>query len=115
MSLVFDNFAEREINGKTYKFSLRNKGMFLCERSLRNHNLLATIADQPFCSEDIYTLFKFSVLGGGHNLNDDEMFDLFIMANAELSIQGLIELIVEVLTKSGILGDSKKLQAALKA
>lgn len=115
MSLVFDNFAEREINGKIYKFTLRNKGMFLCERALRNQNLLATIADQPFSSEDLYTLFKYSAIGGGSNLNDDDMFDLFILATAELGMNGLMELIVEVLTKSGILGDSKKLLAALKA
>lgn len=112
--LVFDNYAEREIDGKVYKFTLRTKGIFLCERALRNHNLLETISQQPFSTEDLYTLFKFSALGGGTNLNDDEMFDFFIMANAELGIEGMTALIVEVLTKSGILGDAKKLQATLK-
>lgn len=114
MALVFDNFAERVIDGKSYKFTLRNKGIFLCERALRNGNLLATIADQPFASEDLYTLFKFSAIGGGNNFNEDEMFDFFILANAELGVEGMMELIVEVLTKSGILGNAKKLTAAMK-
>lgn len=112
--LVFDNYAERKIDGKVYKFTLRTKGIFLCERALRNHNLLETISHQPFSTEDLYTLFKFSALGGGIDLDDDEMYDFFIITNAELGIEGMTALIVEVLTKSGILGDAKKLQATFK-
>lgn len=115
MAIVFDNYAERTINDRVYKFTLRNKGVFLCERALRNHNLLATIADQPFSVEDMFTIFKFSAIGGGAKLNEDELYDLFIEASAELGPNGLMELLVEVLTKSGILGSAKKLQAATKA
>lgn len=114
MALVFDNFAEREIDGKVYKFTLRTRGVFMCERALINHNLLLTIANQPFASEDLFTLFKYSVLGGGQNLDDDAMFDLFIMANAQFGVEGMTELIVEVLMKSGILGSAKNPKATDK-
>lgn len=110
--LAFDNGTTRTIQGKTYTFTLRNRGVFECERHLQSKNLLSVASGQVLCTEDLFTLFKYSALGGGTVLDDDAMFELFLATIAELGYDGMTALIIDVFVASGILGNVKKPKAA---
>lgn len=111
--MVLDNFVEVEIEGKKYKLCLNNKCVFLAERELASGKLLMALADPPMSMGDMYTLFAYALQGGGNNLSDEKKFLLFIALNNEVGPIALFNIILEVVSKAGIIG--KNPQAAPKA
>lgn len=104
--MILDKYIEKTIGGKVYRFALPIKYVFKAERELVNRNLVTTMANYPLSIEDTFTLFKYSLMGGGQEKANAE--NLFYDAIDELTLPVVCELILEVLQKSGVFGKSKK-------
>ena len=70
--MVLDNYCEIEIDGKKYKMCLKNRCVFAAESELVNGNLLTTVANMPLSYQDMFTLFKWALIGGGQKFADDD-------------------------------------------
>lgn len=106
--MVLDTAIRKTINNKEYDFKLPIKYAFQCERELTTKNLLKMLAEPPCPVEDIYTVFKWSYLGGENKDNVDE---IFLSAMQEWGYVELMTFTYEVLQKSGLI-NTKNQQAA---
>ena len=115
--MVLDNYCEIEIDGKKYKMCLKNRCVFAAESELANGNLLTTVANMPLSFQDMFTLFKWALIGGGLKFaDDDEAFELYAKAVEELGSVVVFGKVYEAIQKSGLLSNgTKKVKAAEKA
>ena len=115
--MVLDNYCEIEIDGKKYKMCLKNRCVFAAESELANGNLLTTVANMPLSFQDMFTLFKWALIGGGQKFaDDDEAFELYVKAVEELGNVAVFAPVYVAIQKSGLLTNgTKKVKAAEKA
>lgn len=108
--MVLDVFKNVTIDGKEYKLGFPNKVLFRAEKETSSGNLIKMITTPPPSMGDTFVLFKYALIGGGHNLTEEEYDDLFNNAIAELGgYVGVSKIIVEALRKAA------PLQAQLQA
>ena len=108
--MVFDCYVTCHINGQDYKLGLPNRYLFAAERECSKGNLIKVMQDPPPSMGDIYILFKYALLGGGNNLNDEQIDELFNACMAEHNgFIGLTQIVFEVFAKAAPL--AKKVQA----
>ena len=115
--MVLDNYCEIEIDGKKYKMCLKNRCVFAAESELANGNVLTTVANMPLSFQDMFTLFKWALIGGGQKFaDDDEAFELYVKAVEELGSAAVFSQVYVAIQKSGLLSNgTKKAKAAVKA
>lgn len=107
--MVFDVYKTVVINGKEYKLGFPNDVLFEAEQRVAGGNLIKLIATPPPSIGDIYILFKYAVLGGGNNLNNTGIDELFNDAIAELGgIVGVGQIVLDVLAKAAPLQKGKE-------
>lgn len=111
--MVLDNFVEVEIESKKYKLCLNNMSIFRAEKELTSGKLLVTLSDPPLSMGDLFTLFKWALIGGGHKYDEEKYFSLFLGLNDEVGAIAVFNILLEVIQKAGIIG--KKPRAAKKA
>lgn len=102
--MVLDNYIEQEINGKTYKLCLCNKAIFQAERELTCGKLLVALADPPLSMGDLFTLFKWALIGGGEKVDEDQALELYLSLISEKGAIPVFNIILETLQKAEILG-----------
>lgn len=102
--MVLDNYVEVEIEGNKYKLCLRNKYAFMAEKELASGKLLVALSDPPLSMGDMFVLFKYSLLGGGHVLQESEYLNLFISLNSSVGAVGFFNIILETIQKAEIIG-----------
>lgn len=110
--MVLDKYVEVEIEGEKYKLCLNNICAFMAEKELASGKLMVALANPPLSLGDMFALFKYSLLGGGHKLTDEEYFSLFISLNNAVGPVGFFNIILEVIQKAELIG--KNPQAAKK-
>ena len=113
--MVLDKFVKMKIGKKQYNLSFPISTIFELEEEM-NQGFMKVIAQiQEAKIKDIYTLFKWAVIGGGHELTDEEIQELFLEAVDEAGYKVLITNILNAVVKSGIIGGQKKINAVLAA
>ena len=110
--MVLDNYVEVEIEGKKYKLCLKNVCAFMAEKELASGKLLVALAQPPMSLGDMFVLIKYAMLGGGHKLEEEEYFSLFISLIDAAGPVGVFNIILEVIQKAELIG--KNQQAAKK-
>lgn len=113
--MVLDSFVEIEIGGIKYKLCLKNKCAFAAEAELGEKNLMVALSKLPLSSRDAFVLFKWGLIGGGTELTDDAAFELYLEALQEKSNLELHNAILELIAKSGLVSEGKKVAAAKQA
>lgn len=111
--MVLDNYVEVEIDGAKYKLCLKNLYAFMAEKELASGKLLVALAHPPLAMGDLYVLFKYALMGGGHEFEEEKYFSLFISLNNAVGAVGFFNIILEVIQKAEIIGKNPK--AAKKA
>ena len=113
--MVLDRAVKMKIGKKQYNLAFPISAIFGLEEET-NQGLMKIIAQiQDPKITDIYTLFKWAVIGGDNALDDDEIQALFFDAIDEAGFEGLVTNILNAVVKSGIIGGQKKINAALAA
>lgn len=113
--MVLDRAVKMKIGKKQYNLAFPISAIFGLEEET-NQGLMKLIAQiQDPKVKDIYTLFKWAIIGGGQSLDEDEIQALFIEAIDEAGFEGLVTNILNAVVKSGIIGGQKKINAALAA
>lgn len=112
--MVLDREVILEIQDKKVNLCLPIKVLFKLERELNNKNLMVTLANQPLSMEDLYTIFKYCVIGGNNKdyTTEEDYEDLFLECLDELTYINTFNKVIETMTKSGVLGNVKKTQQA---
>ncbi len=112
--MVLDNFIEQEIGGRKYKLCLSNMAIFKAERELASGKLMLMLRDLPPSMGDLFTLFKWSLIGGGTVVSEEKAFELYLQLTSEVGSTAVFNIILETLKKAGILSENPK-QAAPSA
>lgn len=114
MESVLDKYVEQEINGKPYKFCFPIKEVFAAERELTSKKLLTCIASPPMSLEDNFILFKHALRGGDNDVKSLDAERLWLDAIDQLGFDGVLNVVLNALVKSGVLGRVKKTKAPAK-
>ena len=78
--MVLDKVVKMKIGKKQYNLSFPISTIFELEEEM-NQGLMKVIARmQEAKIKDIYTLFKWAIVGGGHELTEEEIQVLFLEA-----------------------------------
>ncbi|MBQ0066777.1 MAG: hypothetical protein KBS60_01125 [Phascolarctobacterium sp.] len=113
--MVLDVFKNVTIDGKEYKLGFPNKVLYKAERELSCGNLIRVMAFPPPSMGDIFVLFKYALIGGGHKFTEEEYDDLFNNAIAELGgYVGVSEIILAALELAAPLQAQKQAQKQSK-
>lgn len=113
--MVLDKVVKMKIGKKQYNLSFPISTIFELEEEM-NQGLMKIIARiQEAKIKDIYTLFKWAVIGGGYELTEEEIQALFLEAVDEAGYEMLVTNILNAVVKSGIIGGQKKINAVLAA
>ena len=114
--MVFDKTVDFQINGKVYKLCYPLRYVWEAERQLSSKNFLLLIGnaanDVPPGMGDIYTIFKYALLGGNPGMTEDQADELYLKALENHPMIELFRAALQALEKSGVLGQRKKEQAA---
>lgn len=111
--MVLDKVVKMKIGKKQYNLSFPISTIFELEEEM-DQGLMKVIARiQEAKIKDIYTLFKWAVIGGGHELTEEEIQALFLEAVDEAGYETLVTNILNAVVKSGIIGSQKKINAVL--
>ena len=107
---TIDKTAAFELAGNQYELKFTIKSVIMAEKELESHKIISTIAglaEEPMSYGDTYALFKWGLLGDKpYKIEEiDELFDNFIY---EEGIDQLQILIIQGLTKAGVLTKQKK-------
>ena len=114
--MVLDKTVDFQIKGKTYKLCYPLRYVWEAEKQLFDRNFLVLTNNAlngiPPSMGDAYVIFKYALLGGNPGMTEDEADGLFLAAMEEHAIIDLFRPALQALEKSGVLGQSKKDQAA---
>jgi len=114
--MILDKFVDYEIKGKTYKLCYPLKHVWAAERQLMDRNFILLVDNAangiPPSMSDVYTIFKFALLGGDPKLTEEDADDLFLAAMEEKPMTDLAEAALKALEKSGAMGKKKNPPAA---
>jgi len=114
--MILDKYVELTIGGKTYKLCYPLRYVWEAERQLTDKNFMLLMGNAaqgvPPNMGDIYTIFKYALLGGDPKLTEAEADELFLQAVEETDLLSLSKAAMTALQKSGVFGKQKKEPAA---
>ena len=117
--MIFDKYVELTIGGKAYKLCYPLRYVWEAERHLTDKSFIMLMANAangtPPNMGDIYTIFKYALLGGNPQLTEDDVEKLFLQALEDTDLLTLSQEAMKALQKSGAFGKPKKEPAAPKA
>lgn len=114
--MVLDNYVEVEIEGAKYKLCLNNENIFKAERELASGKLMVALSEPPMAMGDMFVLFKYALIGGNNGgFNQNSYFALFSALNSEIGPIAVFNIILETISKAGILGKNQKAAPRKKA
>jgi len=117
--MILDKFVDIEIKGKTYKLCYPMKYVWEAERHLMDKSfpelMLKVSSGKMPAIGDVYTIFKYALLGGNANMTEEEADELFLQAVDDTSSNVIFRAAFTALEKSGAIGKQKKDPAAPKA
>jgi len=114
--MVLDKYVDVEFGGKKHRLCYPIMQVFEAERQLTDGNIMVMLTKAgegiPPTLYDMFTIVKYALMGGDPKLTEEEAGELYLEAVAEVPVLELFRLSVEALKKSGVLGSSKKAEAA---
>lgn len=115
--MILEENEKINIGDRTYPLRFTVKSVFYVEKEL-GESILVTLAKlqngQPFPLNTAYTLLKWAVSGGGIYLSEKEMDRLFLQVMNEQKLVLVEQIVLKALAKSGVIGNPKKIMAAVK-
>jgi hypothetical protein len=114
--MIFDKYVDIVIDGKTYKLCYPLRYVWEAERQLTDKNFMLLMANAaggtPPNMGDIYTIFKYALMGGDPELKEADADELFLKALETTDLLTLSRAAMAALQKSGAFGKPKKEPAA---